>query len=489
MEREWILLHTNDVHSHFEAMLRIQTIFHHYTSHLPKERILRLDIGDCADRSRPETEGSLGIANVRMMNRLGYDVVALGNNEGLGFSKEELHAMYAEARFPVVCANVRDVGTNDPPSWLQPYTIIEKAGVRFGFFGLTAPFTTFYRALGWDVEDPIDVARRMVHRLRTEHGVDFVILLSHLGWPIDETWAEQEMGIDIILGAHTHHVCDPAMLIGTTTVAAAGKNGEYVGIIRLVQQPDDVWIVRGEVIATEAVVPDHALSLWWKHEQHAALQALEAPIGLLEQEVSSSSITESVLGNVLASVIRRHVGAPMGIVNAGQVLTALSAGIVTRGQLLRCCPSPIHPCRIEVRGRDIREALQQACDPSFIHGTFRGYGFRGEQIGTLCVDGMRIEWSGLPHARQIRMIYVGDAPLVDDRLYEVGTIDMFTFGVGYPTLGRYESVEYYLPEFLRDLLAMIVRSPEQTRWIAEASYQRYVCVEDGDRLTKGGKRT
>jgi hypothetical protein len=63
--------------------------------------------------------------------------------------------------------------------------------------------------------------------------------------------------------------------------------------------------------------------------------------------------------------------------------------------------------------------------------------------------------------------------LNDEEEYRLATIDMFTFGVGYLALKKGELLHYFLPEFLRDLLAEQLKKPEalkqcrKTRWIRE----------------------
>ncbi len=473
MEHEWIVLHTNDVHSDFEAMLRIQTIFSEYAQRYGAHRVLRLDVGDCADRFRPETEGSLGKANVAIMNEMGYDAAVIGNNEGLGFPIDVLSDMYAQATFSVVCANV----ASDRARWLRPYVVVDKAGLTFGIFGLTAPFVTFYEALGWRVDDPIDVAHRVVAELREMHRVDVVVLLSHLGLPMDEQWATHVPGIDIVLGGHTHHVCDPMMTIDRVSIGAAGKNGSHVGVVRIRMGDDRAKVVRGSVVCTDGVLADCALTVWWQAQRAQWLHALTRHIGTLHVPIAASAVTESVLGNVLASALRTHCQAEVGIVNSGQVLTALKQGALTVGELLACCPSPIHPVRLRVRGYAIREALLRSCDASHVHGTLRGFGFRGHTLGMLCVDGMHVvcTWDG-EHPCTIAAVYVGGELLCDERTYCVATIDMFTFGVGYPSFSHYEDAQFYLPEFLRDVLARALCSAQQEDIVRDAARSRYTRI-------------
>ncbi|MBW4840061.1 MAG: bifunctional metallophosphatase/5'-nucleotidase, partial [Paenibacillaceae bacterium] len=65
---------------------------------------------------------------------------------------------------------------------------------------------------------------------------------------------------------------------------------------------------------------------------------------------------------------------------------------------------------------------------------------------------------------------VAGEPLREEQTYLVGTLDMFTFGVGYERLKRGTEKRYMLPEFLRDLLrielqtAGAVESCFQSRW-------------------------
>ena len=64
----------------------------------------------------------------------------------------------------------------------------------------------------------------------------------------------------------------------------------------------------------------------------------------------------------------------------------------------------------------------------------------------------------------------GGEPFDDEREYIVGTIDMFTFGIGYLSLKEGVNRRYFLPEFIRDLLADALTDSEalaiarQRRW-------------------------
>ncbi|WP_236339715.1 5'-nucleotidase C-terminal domain-containing protein, partial [Paenibacillus plantiphilus] len=163
---------------------------------------------------------------------------------------------------------------------------------------------------------------------------------------------------------------------------------------------------------------------------------------------------ESPLGNLLAAGLRRWTDAEIGIVNAGQLLGGLAAGDVTEGDIHALCPSPINPCRMKLSGTALRSALEEALLGEFIDKEIRGFGFRGSVLGTLAVDGLEIHWNpnGAPYDK-IVSITVNGEPFDDNRRYTIGTIDMFTFGVGYETIKGGTDVHFFLPEFIRDVLA------------------------------------
>lgn len=82
------ILHTNDIHSHFETMSPIAAGIAGLRAAAGEEAVLLVDIGDHMDRAAVETEGTMGQANIDILNLTGYDAVTIGNNEGLTFRRK-----------------------------------------------------------------------------------------------------------------------------------------------------------------------------------------------------------------------------------------------------------------------------------------------------------------------------------------------------------------------------------------------------------------
>jgi len=464
------LLHTNDLHSDLEAAARIAAYVKDVRGSVSADRLLLVDCGDHTDRARMETEGTKGRVNRAILEATGYEAVAIGNNEGLTFTRPELNALYEDVPFPVLCANLAARPEGTQPDWLRPVAVLRKGGVRFGLVGLTAPFRLFYEPLGWRVEDPFAAARDAVERLKAQ--CDVVVVLSHLGLSSDERLAREVPGIDLILGSHTHHLLEQPVRVGNTYICAAGKSGRYIGHLEIDCLPGGgVTDIRGGCVRLDGRPEDPGILRIIGEAREQARQAMGRPVAKLEVPLDVRLHRESPLPVLLAIALRQATGAQIGLTNNGQLLAGLPAGTVTWETLHAICPSPINPALITIRGRQLRQALEESLLPEYYDMKFQGFGFRGVALGGLSFDGMEAV-ADLRQPPRYRLIDVriGGEPLDESREYTVGTLDMFTFGVGYKALKEGQVIRYLLPEFIRDVLAralndpLAVRSSLRPRW-------------------------
>lgn len=449
-----VVLHTNDLHSFFEQMPKVASALKALRQHYLDEEVLVIDCGDHMDRARVETEGTAGMANIMIMNETGYDFAVLGNNEGLTFTPEVLSQLYGEhARFKLLGSNVYDAKERYIPSWMSPYSIVRKGELRVAVIGVTINFTQFYQLLGWDIRDPLQVTEALVAKLRPQ--ADIIIVLSHLGLGKDKEMAEQITGIDCIFGAHTHHLLAEPLRIGSTYICAAGKFGQHVGECEMVYdlKRRRMLHVTGRCIKVEDYDDDPAVQSLVEQSKTQGEERLSQVVITLDEPLTMASYDESPLGNLLAAGLRQWTDADIGIVNSGQLMHGFEAGQITAQALLTACPSPINPCRMRLKGKYIRIACEESLLSEYVQLPIRGFGFRGNVLGKLCFDGMSVIYDDTlnPYAK-ITQILINDQPLDPERYYTVGTIDMFTFGIGYTSFTKGRDVEFYLPEFLRDIL-------------------------------------
>lgn len=447
------ILYTNDLHSHFGAMGRIASMVNELRAE--QHEALLLDIGDHMDRAAPETEGTMGQANVDILNLTGYDAITIGNNEGLTFTPEQLDQAYAGLACKVVCGNMLDIKTGKPPAWMKKHMILDKAGFKIGLIGATAAYADFYKLLGIIALDPLDSIELSVKELRNK--VDLVVVMSHVGLSFDRELAERVPGIDLILGGHTHHLLEEPIFIGQTAIVAAGKFGRHLG--RITIERDSITgkakVASGVCLPVESGPEDANVLEALNIHRLRAVERMARTVAVIEEELPVRYDAESPFGNLLAQAVRRFTGSDLSIINSGQLLAGLPAGEISEGMLHERCPSPINPCRMNLLGKHILYSLEQSLLTDITDKAIFGFGFRGKQLGGICVDGMEIIYdsTAMPFQKIIQASVQG-MPIVSEGIYSVGTLDMFTFGIGYESLKQGSDQVFLLPEFLRDLLRM-----------------------------------
>lgn len=202
---------------------------------------------------------------VTLMNDLGYDAAALGNQDlALGWASLS-HAL-VQSSFPWLAANLERDGGGTA---LAPYLILERQGVRVAVLGMTSPSaasgTNPEHLRGLHVGDLVQVAQRWVPFLRQHEAADVVIGLLHSGLNVDyrrETAlrgglpliagagdvADQGMGLDLIISADAHRLSprdptDGASAYATPVLEPGGRGNGLALATLLLEGRDGRWRV------------------------------------------------------------------------------------------------------------------------------------------------------------------------------------------------------------------------------------------------------
>ncbi|MDP4171768.1 MAG: bifunctional UDP-sugar hydrolase/5'-nucleotidase [Bacillota bacterium] len=439
------IYHTNDLHSHFEHWPRIhRRLADRKQWHTAEgDAVYLFDVGDHMDRWHPFSEGTMGKGNTELLNDAGYTAVTIGNNEGITLPHGNLDTMYENAKFDVLAANIFKMD-GSRPQWAKPFSIYSTSeGTRIGVIGLTVYFAHFYEMLDWELTEPVNQLKKELTFLK--ENSDVIILLSHLGLPTDERIAAEFPAIDVILGAHTHHILHGGKIIKNTLLGAAGKYGQFVGHVTL--QVDEKHKVTGKSAILYDVngMAEHEGD---RDEEQALIQhgkqLLAEKVVSLPASLSSEYFIESALPSLLCEAIREWCDADCAFINAGLLLGPLT-GNVTKFDLLRICPHPINPCAIELTGTELKEILIQTTDATWPHMQIKGLGFRGNVMGMIVYDRIAFE-----HGNSI--IRINGKVIQPEKKYRLAIPDMFTFGKFFSEAFRAKKKQYYLPEFLRNVL-------------------------------------
>lgn len=374
------LLHINDLHSHFESFPKLERFVNQIRAE--NQELICFDIGDNIDKSHPLSDATGGKANIDLMNQIGIQYATIGNNEGIGLTKEELNHVYDEAQFDVIIGNLKDEGKQ--PTWGKPYSIYKtKQGTQIAILAYTFPYTLTYHPNGWEVLDPIVCIQNDLEISELKNA-DFIILMSHLGLPFDEKIAQLYPEIDLILGSHTHHLLEDGAQLNGVNLAAAGKYGYYIGDIQLTfenHQNTDILIETHEM----SHYPSQKTDYEWTEQLVTRGKTLLAR-DFVSQFATPLSFEETC--QKIIDAMMWEADADLCIINSGLILDAFPSRL-TKETLQSILPHQMRLASLEVN----RNELEQICHDVFTQAallknqSIRGMGFRGKEFGELLTGG------------------------------------------------------------------------------------------------------
>ena len=404
LDGKTVILHSNDVHGAIDLYAAMAALKADYEAQ--GAEVILADAGDYS-QGTVYVSVNKGADAVTMMNATGYDVVTLGNHE-FDYGYAQLVENMKAAKFQVLCADVLGA---DGKTIYDANTIIEKGGVKIGFFGLETPeaqtkanpklIQGLKFLAGADGKELYDCAAAQVADLKAK-GADLVVCLAHLG--VDESsepytsydLAKNVQGIDFIIDGHSH------------SVMTAGPNGEPI------QSTGTAFANIGVITidnATKKIESNELKAIWHKEKidgksvtvydykgcdmavadaakaiidpidkaygekfavSEVALNGAKAPNGNRDSETNLGDlITDAMLWKVLAdaeiTVPEENV---VAITNGGGIRASIGVGDVTKKDINTVLPFGNTLAVVYVKGSELLEALEAStyCTPESIGG-------------------------------------------------------------------------------------------------------------------------
>ena len=181
------------------------------------------------------------------MNYVGFDSMTVGNHEfDWGFDTLENNIKSME--FPMLAANAIDKRTNEAFPYFEPYTIVEKKGVKIGIVGTGAeslPTDITYSVSKYlEFTDQVETVKEYSDFLKTEENCDIVVLAAHDGG--SDSYGEEpiyftelttvsdisgEKYVDAIFLGHDHDTKSGEL--NDVPYAEGGSNGKGLSYINL----------------------------------------------------------------------------------------------------------------------------------------------------------------------------------------------------------------------------------------------------------------
>lgn len=449
MKAKVAILHTNDLHSHFENFPKIKRFMQSKTEALEAEgyTVFRVDDGDAMDRSNSLTDVTNGQVNVSLLNQLHYHVATIGNNEVLTNSHADLEHLYDKSNFKVILDNVDDQLSHKTPKWAEKYAdYVLPNGSKIRFMALTFPYPTF-KMLGWDVHPVYETIADCVQKWSGDY--DVLVLLSHLGINYDREIAKRFPEISIIIGGHTHHLLPTGKMVNQTLLTAAEKWGHYVGVITFDIDGKTISNRHAEVVKTSelAVEPEDEKWIAEVKEKGTAMLATQK-IADLPHPLTTALESDNDMIETGLKALEAYTETDAAVLNTGLFLKDLPKGIVDMSQIQQVLPHNIHAMKTELWGFDLIRLIQEMEKNKkfLIHFVQKGMGFRGLNFGLLVYSGISYD------AKQKKVLW-HDKPVKLFKKYKIGLIDHYEFIPFFPTVAIAGKNKIYFEGTLKQIFA------------------------------------
>ncbi|NPC91847.1 bifunctional 2',3'-cyclic-nucleotide 2'-phosphodiesterase/3'-nucleotidase [Bacillus sp. WMMC1349] len=403
-EKNWTVtvMHTNDTHAHLEHTARRATKINEIRDETANN--ILLDAGDVFSGDLYFTKWN-GLADLKMMNMVGYDAMTLGNHEfdkgpkgladflsgnGLAVDPDNRH-LFEAPTFPIVSSNI-DVSkdpvlniwhkkpmvfktTQNKQSGIYPYIVLDINGEKVAVFGLTTETTRYTSSPGPNItfKNAYQSAKKTVKKITKTENINKVIALTHLGYNRDLELAKKVKGIDLIIGGHTHTLVDQLKVVPNkepTIVAQVKDYGQFLGRVDLVF--DRSGIVQTKKSCFQAITIDEKIQ-----EEPTVKKKLEkfkqelnqlktkkvgftaVPLDGKREHVRSK---ETNLGNLIADSMlnkaKQSGTADLAIINGGSIRNGIPQGVITFSDVLHVMPFSKTIYTADLTGAQIVKALE-----------------------------------------------------------------------------------------------------------------------------------
>lgn len=299
-----------------------------------------------------------GIAEYRLMNAIGFDVVALGNHEfdlGPDVLTTAFDSSIADGGFSVVSTNLvlDDPAVQPLKNYIHPYVIKEMGDFKIGIFSLLTPETNILSLPSPAVVDTnIDAAINASITELMAQGCNLIICLSHLGINYDKQIAASTPYINVIISAHDHLVTEtPLDVINPfgehVYIVQANSGYSHIGKLRLAVNSGMITFVDYQLIQLDNNVPQVAAfddevnnliaEIESEYGQMYTAQCGYAPNFLDEfYDISNTNVNGNTpIGTLVTDAFRWKTGTDLAITVGGATAQPIYAGPIVPADLFR----------------------------------------------------------------------------------------------------------------------------------------------------------
>jgi 5'-nucleotidase len=299
-----------------------------------------------------------GVAELQLMQQLGFDAMAVGNHE-FDLTPQVLNSAldnaFANGSFPLLSANL----SLDAPDvqglkqYISPFVVKQFGALKVGIFGMTTPETNILSqpSPAWVDTNIVEIAAAMVDSLKAR-GCSVVICLSHLGVALDQLVASYVPGIHVIVGGHDHYLFEKPLAItnpvgATTWIVQANAFYQNLGKLMLTVEHGTVNLLSYEMLSIDNTIPEEptvkaVVSTLIEGIEQQYGKVYTEQIGTVQshcEEVAADLLStgdkDTPIGNLVTDAFRAATGTDIAIEVGGSTAQPLCQGPIVAADVFR----------------------------------------------------------------------------------------------------------------------------------------------------------
>lgn len=387
-----VILYENDVHCAVEGYSKLAAMKNELLE--THTNVGVVSVGDFVQG------GTLGAVSkgeyiVNLMNKVGYDAIALGNHE-FDYQLPRLDELNNMSNTKFISCNFQKIG--EDKSYFEPYTIVSYGNVDVAYIAITTPETInssspaqFKNDKGeliytFNESKLYDIVQTNINAAETA-GADYVIALSHIGYDESGNLAditdviENTDGFDVVLDAHSHSVIEEKVIKDKSgddvLLTSTGTKFEYIGKLTIKNGAFDTQLVEVESYTkTDPVVDAYITEINENYAQLGNRKIGESKVEFITHDKDGNRLVrnaETNLGNFCSDALRVMTGADMSFVNGGGLRAPMESGDITFNDIFSVFPFNNQIVTAEISGQILIDFLEMAVmnypeeDGSFPH--------------------------------------------------------------------------------------------------------------------------
>lgn len=379
-----VILHTNDTHSQIDpldngdgGLLRRKVIIDSIRQAEPN--VLLIDAGDVVQGTMYYTLYK-GEVEYSTLDMLGYDIAILGNHD-FDNKVEQLSKNISKSNVTWLSANYDFSGAPGLDSVFVPAVVREFCGKKIGILGINLDPKGMIAEGYYDgvtYRDGKNVADSVAHDLKENHGADYVIAVTHIGYdgniqPNDVSLASDSKYIDLIIGGHSHTLLDPEKQDDrfywkhtnsngdTVAIVQTGSKGAYIGktVIDLESGDISYSLIKIDSRLDDRIDPSLEIKLApYRNSVDSIMNRKIAETSRMLDKNEDGGLS-NFLADFVAATGEKISGKPvdLGLINSGGIRRPLPEGHITQGMITDMLPFDNRVVVLDISGEDLARAF------------------------------------------------------------------------------------------------------------------------------------